>query len=344
MRLRFPRVVVTPVVLVLLVAGPAVGQSAPDGWTVPRTADGHPDLQGIWANNAATPLERPEQLAGKATLTEEEQAGLAARAAKLFSGNGDAAFGDAVFQAALIDPDEYTSSDGGTGNYNAFWVVERGFDNRTSLVVDPPDGRIPLTATAAAGRAALDPTRSLNPAGPEEAGLNVRCVSYGAPYLFAGYNSNFQIVQTSDHVVIMQEMIHDARIVPLTEAPPIDAGILQHHGDSRGHWDGDTLVVETRNYRSAEGVMAAFLGGGGSETRRVEERFTRIGPDTVRWAITFDDPATWTQPWTAVIMLTRSDGELFEYACHEGNYGMEGILAGTREMERAAAATATSHK
>ena len=327
------------VALASLAAPPAGAQTAPDGWTVPRTADGHPDLQGIWANNAATPLERPARFADQTTLTDEEQAGLAARAATLFNGDGDAAFGDAVFQAALAEPDEYTSNDGGTGNYNAFWIVERGFDNRTSLVTDPPDGRIPLTAGTAAARAEIDPTRSLNPDGPEEAGLNVRCLSYGAPYLMAGYNSNFQIVQSASHVVIVQEMIHDARIVPLNGAPPIDGDILQHHGDSRGHWEGDTLVVETANYRSSEGTLVAFLGGGGTENRRLVERFTRVGPDAVRWSITFDDPTTWTQPWTAEILLSRSEGDMFEYACHEGNYGMEGILAGTRQLERAAAAS-----
>ena len=325
-----------------LAAVPAGAQTAPDGWTVPRTVDGHADLQGVWANNSATPLERPEQLAGRATLTEEEQASLAARAAELFSGTGDAAFGDSVFQAALADPDEYTSSDGGTGNYNAFWVVERGFDNRTSLIVDPPDGRIPLTAEARAVRASLDPQRSLNPVGPEDAGLNVRCISYGAPYLFAGYNSYFQILQTSSHVVIVQEMIHDARVILLGDQPHIGDGLRQRHGDSRGHWEGDTLVVETTNYLPNEGSLLAFLGGGGGENRRVVERFTRLGPDTVRWALTFEDPATWTQPWTAEIMLSKSDDAVFEYACHEGNYGLEGILVGTRKLERTEAATGAS--
>jgi hypothetical protein len=329
----------TAVALISLGATPVDAQTAPEGWMVPRTADGHPDLQGIWANNAATPLERPDQLADKVTLTDEEQAGLAARAAKLFSGTGDAAFGDEIFQAALTSPDEYTSSDAGTGNYNSFWIAERDFDNRTSLIVDPPDGRIPLTAATEATRSAIDPTRSLNPDGPEETGLNVRCVSYGAPYVMAGYNSTFQIVQTSSHVAIVQEMIHDARIVPLGGQPPIPADILQYHGDSRGHWEGDTLVVETTNYRSSEGSLLAILGGGGSENRHLTERFTRVGPDAVRWAITFNDPITWTQPWTAVIMLSKSDGAIFEYACHEGNYGMEGILAGTRKLERASVAS-----
>ena len=188
--------------LAVLTAVPGGALTAPDGWTPPRTADGHPDLQGVWANNSATPLERPTELADKATLTDEEVAVLAARAAELFAynderGGVDAAFGDGVFQAVIADPDEHTSTDGGTGNYNAFWVVERDFDNRTSLVVDPPSGRIPLTAETVTGRAAIDPERRLNPAGPEEAGLSVRCISYGAPYLFAGYNSYFLLATTA---------------------------------------------------------------------------------------------------------------------------------------------------
>ena len=323
--------------LAFLGLGPNWGlaQTDTDGWTAPRTGDGQPDLQGVWANNSATPLERPEQLAGRETLTEEEQAALAERARELFGGAGDAAFGDGVYQAVLAGPDEYTSSDGGTGNYNAFWVVERGFDDdRTSLVVDPSDGRIPLTDEARAFRAALDPGRGLNPTGPEEAGLNVRCISYGAPYLMAGYNSYFQIFQTETHVAIVQEMIHDARIIPLTDRPHIDDGIQQWHGDSRGYWDGDTLVVETTNYRSAEGTIIPFLSGGGTEGRRLVERYTRVGPDTMQWSVTFEDAATWTQPWTAVMLMSRTDDAMFEYACHEGNIGLEGILAGTRQLEQ----------
>ena len=322
--------------LVSFAVVPSYAQTAAGTWSVPRTADGHPDLQGVWSNNRATPLERPEQLADKTTLTDEEQAALAGRAAELFGGAGDAAFGDGVFEAVLADPDEYESSDGGTGNYNAFWVVERDFDNSTSLVVDPPNGRIPLTAETVAARAAIDPERSLNPADPEETGLNVRCISYGAPYLMAGYNSYFQIFQTASHVAIVQEMIHDARIIPLTDRPHIDDDIHQWHGDSRGYWEDDTLVVETTNYRSGEGVIIPFLSGGGTENRRVVERFTRVGLDAIRWSVTFEDPATWAQPWTAVMTMSSTDDALFEYACHEGNIGLEGILAGTRQLEQAA--------
>lgn len=326
--------VVIALAIVSFTSVSALAQTASNDWTVLRTADGHPDLQGVWSNNRATPLERPEQLAGKATLTDEEQAALAGRAAELFSGTGDAAFGDGVFEAVLAENDEYTSNDGGTGNYNAFWVVERDFDNRTSLVVDPPNGRIPLTDDARAARAAIDPVRSTSPFGHEETGLNVRCISYGAPYMMAGYNSYFQIFQNESHVAIVQEMIHDARIIPLTDQAHIDDDIHQWHGDSRGYWEGDTLVVETTNYRSSEGVITPILSGGGGENRRIVERFTRVGPDALRWSVTFEDAATWAQPWTAVMTMSSTEDPLFEYACHEGNIGLEGILAGTRELEQ----------
>ena len=328
------------ILLVLSFALPAsttaVAQTAPDDWTAPRTIDGHPDLQGVWANNSATPLERPMQIADRATLTDEERAKLAAKARELFSGDGDAAFGDSVFTTALAEAEDYASTDGGTGNYNGFWVAQREFnDSRTSLIVDPPSGRIPLNDETRAARAALRSDRTTSPDGPEEAGLAVRCISFGGPYIWAGYNSYHQIVQTKDHVVIVQEMIHDARIIPITDRPHVDDDIRQWHGDSRGYWDGDTFVVETQNYRTSEGNIPVFFTGGGTENRRIVERFNRIGPDTIRWQVTLEDPATWTQPWTAVMMLSSTEDAMFEYACHEGNIGLHGILAGTRVLERA---------
>ena len=313
---------------------PAAGQpdrSSADQWTMPRTPDGQPDLQGVWANNAATPLERPQRIADKASLTDAELVKLKARAEELFSGDGDAAFGDSVFQTALVDGAEYTSPDGGTGNYNAFWVVDRAFDHRTSLIVDPPNGRFPpLTEEALtrqrAGAASF--LKFLHPDGPEDVGLNVRCISYGAPYLLPGYNSYFQILQSATHVVIVQEMIHDARIIPLDDRPHLDDEIRQWHGNSRGHWEGDTLVVETRNYSSNENSPGLFRAG--SQDRRVVERLTRVGHDTIHWDVTVDDPSTWTRPWTAMMPLKRSEGAVFEYACHEGNYALQHMLSGAR--------------
>ncbi|SVB18817.1 uncharacterized protein METZ01_LOCUS171671, partial [marine metagenome] len=167
-------------------------------------------------------------------------------------------------------------------------------------------------------------------AGPEEMPLNTRCITYGVPNLLAGYNSYFQIVQSREHVVILQELIHDARVIPLGERPHLESGVRQWHGDSRAHYEGNTLVVDTTNYSKAGSYR------GISEKVRVVERFTRLDEETLAYEVTFEDPTTWTSPWTLMIPLKRSEGAIFEYACHEGNYGMEGILAGARADETVA--------
>ena len=324
-------------------AVPAAGQgpAAQEGsWTVPRTADGQPDMQGVWANNTATPLERPEVLGDKATLTDEELARLEARYAEMFaSGESDAAFADSVFTAALGDDDSFSSRDAATGNYNQFWLVDRDFDNRTSLVVDPPNGRLPpLTPEAQRRVDARAAHVADNPASSwTDRRLQERCITFGMPNLFAGYNTYYQIVQTAEHVVFLHEMIHDARIIPLDGGPHVDDAIRQWHGDARGYWDGDTLVVETRNFSARSDSPAALytrIRGSAGQLRLVE-RFTRVGPDTLEHEFTVDDPGTYTTRWTAMIPLTRKDEALYEYACHEGNVGMEGILAGHRAEERA---------
>ena len=326
---------------------PALGeaQEAPaETWTVPRTPDGRPDLQGVWANNTATPLERPEALGDKATLTDEELARLQERYARLFaSGESDAAFADSVFVAALSDQESFSSRDAATGNYNQFWLVDRDFaDNRTSLVVDPPNGRLPpLTPDAQRLVDARAAHLTDNPASSwTDRRLQERCITFGMPNLFAGYNSYYQIIQTPDHVVFLHEMIHDARIVPLDGAPHVDDAIRQWHGDARGYWDGDTLVVETRNFSPLADSPAALYTRvrGSADQLRLVERFTRVGPDTLRHELTVEDPGTYTASWTAMIPLARKDELLFEYACHEGNIGMEGILAGHRAEEAEAAA------
>jgi hypothetical protein len=319
---------------------PAAAQT-PTGAAKPRPAAaakasktpwGHPDLQGVWANNVATPLERPKELEGRATLTDEEVANLKAVAGRLFDGNGDAAFGDSVFLAALRTPKGYTSSDGQTGNYNSFWVIPREFDNRTSLVTEP-DGKIPAMTPEAAKRAAdVAAKRREAPIGPESLTLSLRCISFGLPNTFAGYNSTYQIIQTPDTVVIVTEMIHDARIIPLDGRPHLPSNIRQWLGDSRGHWEGDTLVVETTNFvdQSFNGVSALRIQG--DQNMHLTERFTRVG-NSLQYAFTIDDPTMWTKKWTAMIPLQSIQEQLYEYACHEGNISMGGILRGARTNE-----------
>jgi hypothetical protein len=330
----FAMLLVVPA-LVALMPGAVLAQggAASDGWTVPRTADGRPDLQGVWANNSAIPFERPEAWEGKNRLTDEELAELKAAAAEASDAGQDALFGDQLVLAA-IKRTEATSYDPTTGNYNGFWIAERTFSDRTSLVVDPPDGRLPPMTAAATTRLGdqLASTRE-HPADTfADRPLSERCVSFGAPNLQAGYNSYSQIFQGSDHIAIVQEMIHDARIIPIDGRARPDESITQLHGVSRGHWEGDTLVVETTHYPQKSGYRPTSAG------LRVTERFTRVGPETLQHEITYDDAATWTKPWTIVVPLAYSPDPMFEYACHEGNIGMEGILAGHRAEERAAAA------
>ena len=309
-----------------LAAVEAGAQEPASGWTAARTADGRPDLQGIWSNNTATPLERPTALAGKESLTDEELAELQARAAELRdSEQAGNLLGDLLIQQVLEDPD-FKEFDAGTGNYNSFWLAERQLDNRTSLIVDPPDGRLPAFTAAALERFGSRPPAGDKPEGPESLPLTERCITYGVPNLLAGYNSYFQIMQTGDHVVFLQELIHDARIIPI-DKPGLDASIRLWHGDSRGRWEGDTLVIETANY-SWQSMLR-----GATRNTRVTERLRRVGPDTLEYVVTYDDPDTWERPWTLMIPLKGSEEALFEYACHEGNYAMEGILAGARVQE-----------
>ena len=319
-----------------LLAGTAAAQD--DSWTAPRTAFGHPDLQGVWANNNATPLQRPETLGDREFLTDEEVATLQSHAEELFAlDGGDAAFGDSVFTAALNAVQDFSSRDTATGNYNQFWMVERDWDNRTSLIVDPPNGRLPARTTAATMRAEVAAgKRQRHAIWTDDRSLGERCVSFGAPRLGAGYNSYYQLFQTPDHVVILMEMAHDARIIPLDGRPHLDDGVRQWLGDSRGYWDGDTLVVETKNYSP----YANFMGA--AEHLHITERFTRVSEDVLQYEVTANDPTTWERPWTAMIPLRSSPDALYEYACHEGNIGMEGILAGARRKEAQEAAAAAS--
>ena len=321
------------VAVVVLAPAAGVGQSrsaVSDGWTAPATPWGDPDLQGIWDFRTITPMERPAELAGKAVLTAEEAADFEARENRRLNRDlVDPEVGGAIYPPA---------SEGGVVPYNEFWY-DRGNalveDRRTSLIVDPPDGRIPpLTPEAAARGAARSEYLRDHPADSwHDRSLGDRCIlgfNAGPPMVPSAYNNNVQLLQTPDHVVLLNEMVHNARIVPLDGRP--HGNIRQWVGDSRAHWEDATLVVETRGF----GDLVGFRGGA-TANLSVVERFTLVGPDTLRYEFTLEDPATWTRPWTAVVPMKRTPGPMFEYACHEGNYAMEGILAGARAEERAAA-------
>ena len=304
-------------------------------WTPPRAGDGHPDLQGFWANNSATPLERPKELNGRALLTDQELAAMKKKAHELFGGNGDAAFGDSVFNTVLANvlgvKSGFVSIDGETGDYSSIWTVERVWENRTSLITDPPDGRMPaLTPEAQQKRKAMIEAGRRPAAGPEDRALQERCITYGSPQLVPGYQSYYQIVQTPKSVMFMTEMIHDVRVIPLDAGPHPPPAVEQWQGDSRGHWEGDTLVIDTTNYKPR-----AFMSIS-SEKLHVTERFSRSGAETLNYEVTINDPATWTKPWSLMMPLQRSSDPVFEYACHEGNEGLAGILAGARAEEAAA--------
>jgi hypothetical protein len=317
------------IALAILLAAMANLSAQKAGYSVPRTADGQPDLQGTWANNNVTPLERPIELAGKATLTDAELATLKARSARLFNGDGDAAFGDQLFAALLTNPEKFTSSDGRTGDYNQFWLPDRVFDNRTSLITDPADGRIPALTPAAQRRVATEAAaRPAVPAGPEDRSMSERCITFGVPRVQAAYMSYYDIVQSRDTIVFRMETIHDARVIPLDGRPHPGRSIRHILGDSRGRWEGDTLVVDTTNFSTKSNFRGAH------ENLHLVERFTRVSPDRLEYSFTVSDDTTWVRPWTVMIPLQRSKAPIYEYACHEGNLGLTGILAGSRAEER----------
>ena len=331
------------VVLVWLAPALSSGQTSASGakatkpWTPPKTPDGQPDLQGIWLNNDATPLERPKALEGKRFLTDQEVAALRKNAARLFGGDvdSDAAGGDNFFLAALANPGVYKNRNATGSGVGAV----REIDNRTSLIVNPPDGKIPpMTRDGRQRRLAADaaalagPAPSL-PAGPEDLSNFIRCLTYGAPRLggaAASYHNYYQIVQTRGYVMFLSEAMHDARLIPLDARPPLPPDIRRWLGDSRGRWEGSTLIVETTNYSPKSSLL------GSAENLHVVERFTRTALDRIRYEITLTDPTTWATPWTAVVRLKRTDDKMYEDACHEGNQRViEDILAAARADEKA---------
>ena len=341
-------------------AAKAPKTAATKTWTPPLTPFGQPDLQGVWMSNSATPLERPKALEGRQFLTDDEVTELRKRADRLFSaGNADFAGGDNVFLAALANVEHYESP-----NATGRQIGEREFDNRTSLIVDPSDGRLPpltpegrqrMTAAEAASfvvpfqpeidpetqqkqAAAVAASRRL-PAGPEDVSNDRRCITFGVPRLGGNYGagnlSYYQILQAPGYVVLNMEFAHEARIIPLDGRRHLSPSIRQWDGDSRGRWEGNTLVVDTTNFSP----NSFFMGSAGK--LHLVERFTRVAPDTITHEITLTDPTTWTKPWTAVVRLKQTQNEIYEVACHEGNHlTMAGILAAARAEEKAAGAAA----
>jgi hypothetical protein len=295
-------------------------------WTSPRTPDGKPDLQGVWGYATLTPLERPAEFAGKEFLTEQEATEYENR--RLREENKDRRDGNAAADV--------------TRAYNEFWW-DRGTKvvstRRTSLVVDPPDGRIPpLTQEAQRRNAARNEARRSSGRGPsdgpEDRPLGERCIIFGSggvPMVPGSYNNNFQLVQTPDNVAMVNEMIHDTRVVPLDGGPPLPKNIRQYRGDSRGHWEGDTLVVVTTNFTD----KTNFRGSG--ENLKLTERFTRVAEETLLYRFTVEDPSSFARPWTVEIPMWKNHELMYEYACHEGNSSIAGVLSGARAEEKAAA-------
>jgi hypothetical protein len=300
-------------------------------WKAPRTADGQPDLQGVWDFRTITPLERPGALGDKQVLSDEEAAGFEAEENR--RQNRD-----------LIDPNkggaQYPA--GGVVPYNEFWY-DRGAtingSKRTSLIVDPANGRLPPRTPAGERRAAARAAegREAQAGRPkadsyEDRPLGERCIvgfNAGPPMTPGAYNNNVQIFQTAGHVAILNEMVHDARIIPLDGRPRL--AIPLKHGESRGRWEGNTLVVETSSFAHQTSL------NGSTANMRLVERFSRADADTLLYEFTVNDPTEWTKPWTAQISMRRSPDRMYEYACHEGNYGLAGILSGARADEKAAA-------
>ena len=298
---------------------------AAKAWITPRTPDGQPDLQGIWSNASLTPFERPKELAGKEFFTEEEAAEFARRLA----------------DQSNRDRRGATPEEDVAGAYNEAFF-DRGTKVastlRTSIVVDPADGKVPPLSPeareAAAARAAVQRRR---PETPQDFGLPVRCVLWptaGPPMVPGPYNNNYQIVQTRDYVAIEIEMIHDVRIVPLDGRRHVSSDVRLWMGDSVGHWEGDTLVVDTTNFTDKTHFR------GSDRNLHVVERFTRTGADTIGYRFTIDDPTAFTKPWTGEIAMSRETGPIYEYACHEGNYSLPSMLASARAEERAEAGEA----
>ena len=353
MKKRRLRAVSTALAFVALTTVPATGQAPATSaktWTASRTADGHPDLQGIWTMATFTPLERPANLAGKEFFTEAEAAALNAE----LTADGV----DPLARTALAAPtdeqrrERLRQSKENIHYDNAIWLAEKSPKGlttlRTSLIVDPRDGRMPQLTPEAQTRESERMKTNTHlvesyPGQPadsyETRTLAERCLAWrheGPPMLPPAYLDRLQIVQFRDHVVIFPEVrTHPVRIIPLDNRPHISHRVRQWAGDSRGRWDGDTLVVETTNFTDKTHFQ------GSTDALRVVERFTRVDAETIRYQFTVEDPSSWTKPWTAEIPMKAADGPIYQYACHEGNYDLPNILSIARNVEAAAAGSTT---
>jgi hypothetical protein len=294
-------------------------KSAAATWVAPRTPDGRPDLQGLWNNTTLTPLERPRNFAGKEFLTEAEAAD---------------------YEKGIVQMRDQDPNDGANAVADPAVWWERATKivstRRTSMIVDPPDGRVPSLTMEAQKRMADQRAASIqHPAdGPSDRSLQERCLlspPSGLPMLPGPLNNNFQLVQTPDHVMIAMEMIHDVRIIPLDGRPHLPASIRKWLGDSVGHWESNTLVVDTTNFTDKTHFR------GSDQNLRIIERFTRVGPETMLYEFTVDDPTTFVKPWKAELPMALTPGPMYEFACHEGNFALGRILSIAREAEKAAA-------
>jgi hypothetical protein len=333
----------------------APDQGKPSNYQPPLNSQGHPDMQGVWDFRTLTPLERPKKLADKAVFTSADE---------------EEAFRQKVVELSDVDANrDATSETDVEGAYNAWWMdygTELNEDRRTSLIVDPKNGRLPdLTPVAIAGLKQYStnrtpPVRDLfslsidnkkfRPEGPETLGLSERCLlgfNAGPPLTPSAYNNNLRIVQTPTHVVIYTEMIHNARVVPIDGRPHLPEQISEWSGDSRGHWEGNTLVVKTTNFTDKTPTFQLPIdlneidrngAVGSGKNMHLTERFTRVSDSRLLYEYTLDDPNTFSQPFTVAIPLRATDDQMFEYACHEGNYAMAGMLKGARQMEQEKAA------
>ena len=314
--------------MLALLAATALSAQNKSVWKMPRIPDGHPDLQGIWSNATRTPVELPAEFAGKPTLTDAEATAWEKKEHQAWE----------ELDGTSEGPLRKGKGSEGPGAYNVlFYDMGSGLMRvdgvkHTSMVIDPPDGKIPAVLPQARDRNRAAAARAASVDNVKDRGLSERCLftpMAGPPMLPTLYNNNYQIVQTPDAVMILVEEIHDARVIRMNakHAPP---DVRQRLGDSIGHWEGDTLVVETTNFSD----QTRFRGS--SKDLKVTERFTRVDPSNIVYKSTIEDPATWEKPLTLELPFVAQKGPIYEYACHEGNYAIEDILGGARRMEEAA--------